>query len=338
MRPKMQQNLFNTKIPHSIHLAPMDDVTDIAFRKTIVDSTKIKLYTYSEMTASERIIANFKGTEEKIQRYEKEKRYSIQIFSGSGENLKKAISILDKKADFDYINLNFGCPSKKIIKNKAGAYWLKYPEKIVKLTKEISKEFDRLTIKVRLGMNEVNTDYLKNVKAKIIVVHGRTAKQGYSGKADWNEIMKIKEKVKEEVVGNGDIFSAETALNKLKKISIMIGRGVLINPLIFKEIQGKLNEEDSKMKENIDVKERNNLESKNEQKLKTEERIRLFRKYIENCKEFNTQFGKVKKNSMFFVKGLKNNKWIKEKIQKSKSIEMIESIFDELEHRYSEND
>ena len=151
-----------------------------------------------------------------------------------------------RKKDFDIIDINCGCPAYKVVRIGAGSELMKNPEHIGKIVKTLSLKIKKpITIKIRLGINDKKINALEVAKiaekngASAITIHGRTQKQGYSGKADWKLIKKIKETLKIPVIGNGDITTPEEFVEKLKYSNvdaIMIGRGAIGNPYIFKQI------------------------------------------------------------------------------------------------------
>lgn len=276
-----------------LHLAPMHDYTDVAFR-TLISKTA-KVVTYSEMLHSEAIIRN-KIEQWKIERG-KALEYGVQIFGNKINEMIKAAKILEKNQDIDFINFNFGCPSKNILESKAGGYWLKNPKRMIAFSKKCRKELAmNYSFKTRLGFNRNISEIFVNLEVDELILHGRTVKQGFSGKANYEPIYKLKENANFSVIGNGDIFKKEDFFQKKNNLDgLMIGRGVLANPSIFSEIQNnkKLNQ------------------------------IELFFQYLDLAKEHNIDFQRIKNVSFIFSKGLKNAKEIREKISKAKTIDEI---------------
>ena len=225
------------KLKSKLILAPMHNVTNIAFR------IMCKKYGAS-LVCTELLSANAVAREDNLNlklaiTNKSENPVSAQLFGQNTENIVKAAKILEKQ--FDIIDINFGCPSKNILEQGAGAALLKRKNKIKEIVEETSKAIKKpLTVKIR---NEDAVEIAKiceKAGASAIIIHARTIKQGYSGKADWNIIRQIKENVKIPVIGNGDVIDGESAEQMLKQTScdyIMIGRGAIGNPFIFKQIK-----------------------------------------------------------------------------------------------------
>jgi nifR3 family TIM-barrel protein len=192
---------------------------------------------------------------------------ALQIFGADKEYLVKAVKILNEVGHHDVLDINMGCPVNKVIKARAGSYWLKDPldsyEK-VKAIVEVSKV--PVTVKVRLGYDKENINVVEIAKlmekagVKMICVHGRTRSDFYGGKVDLDWIKKVKESVNIPVVANGDIVDIESAIHTFEYTgcdAISIGRGSLGNPWIFSKINHYLNTKeilpDPSYKERIDV-------------------------------------------------------------------------------------
>ena len=236
-------------------LAPMEDVSDPPFRAICKENGADIMYT--EFISSEGLIRDAEKSTMKLDIYDEERPIGIQIFGGNIESMKLATAICEQ-ANPDIIDINYGCPVKKVACNGAGAGILQDIPKMVKMTKEIVKSTSLpVTVKTRLGWDE-NSKYivevaerLQDVGIKAISIHGRTRKQMYKGEADWTLIGEVKNNPRMHipVFGNGDINSGEKALEMKKKYGIdgvMIGRAAIGYPWIFNEIKSYL-----KNKENI---------------------------------------------------------------------------------------
>ena len=229
-----------------ILLAPMEDVSDPPFRK-ICKKFGVDLM-YTEFISSEGLIRDAVKSTKKLDIFDAERPIGIQIFGGNEESMKRAAEIVSEVKP-DIIDINYGCPVKKVTCKGAGAGILQNIPKMVKLTDIIVKSTDiPVTVKTRLGWDEKSmyivdvAEKLQDVGIKAISIHGRTRKQMYKGKADWSLIEKTKEnpRLNIPVFGNGDLFSAMDVKRK-KDFSnvdgVMIGRGSIGYPWIFKEIK-----------------------------------------------------------------------------------------------------
>jgi tRNA-dihydrouridine synthase B len=227
-------------------LAPMEDVSDPPFRALCKKHGADLMYT--EFISSEGLIRDAAKSVQKLDIYEYERPVGIQIFGYDIESMKKATEIIDK-TNPDIIDINYGCPVKKVACKGAGAGILQDIPKMVRMTAEIVKATKLpVTVKTRLGWDE-DTKYvvetaerLQDVGIEAISIHGRTRKQMYKGEADWTLIGDVKNnsRMKIPVFGNGDIDSPEKALefkNKYGIDGIMIGRASIGYPWIFNEIK-----------------------------------------------------------------------------------------------------
>ena len=228
-----------------ILLAPMEDVSDPPFRK-ICKRFGVDLM-YTEFISSEGLIRDAVKSTKKLDIFNFERPIGIQIFGGNEDSMKRAVEIVSEVKP-DIIDINYGCPVKKVTCKGAGAGILQDIPKMVKLTKSIVESTNiPVTVKTRLGWDEKSmyivevAEKLQDVGIKAISIHGRTRKQMYKGSADWTLIEKTKEnpRLHIPVFGNGDVFSAHDVKEK-KDFSnvdgVMIGRGSIGYPWIFNEI------------------------------------------------------------------------------------------------------
>tara|TARA_B100000902_G_scaffold365824_1_gene387081 strand:+ start:825 stop:1805 length:981 start_codon:yes stop_codon:yes gene_type:complete len=227
-------------------LAPMEDVSDPPFRKLCKKGGADLMFT--EFISSEGLIRNATKSVQKLDIFEFERPIGIQIFGNDIQSMKEATKIAtDAKPDI--IDINYGCPVKKVTCKGGGAAILQDIPKMVKMTSEIVKSTNLpVTVKTRLGWDE-NTKYivevaekLQDVGIKAISIHGRTRKQMYKGDADWELIREVKNnpRMNIPVFGNGDVICPKTAKEKKEKYNvdgIMIGRGSIGNPWIFNQIK-----------------------------------------------------------------------------------------------------
>ena len=227
-------------------LAPMEDVSDPPFRAVCKENGVDVMYT--EFISSEGLIRDAAKSTQKLDIFEYERPIGIQIFGYDIDSMKEATEIT-ASANPDLIDINYGCPVKKVACKGAGAGILQDIPKMVEMTAEIVKSTSLpVTVKTRLGWDE-STKYIEEVAERLqdvgieaLSIHGRTRKQMYKGEADWSLIGKIKEnpRIKIPIFGNGDIDSPEKAKLYKERYNvdgIMIGRASIGYPWIFKEIK-----------------------------------------------------------------------------------------------------
>ena len=227
-------------------LAPMEDVSDPPFRTLCKVHGADMMYT--EFISSEGLIRDAAKSRQKLDIYEKERPIGIQIFGSEIDSMRRAAEISAASGP-DVLDINYGCPVKKVACKGAGAGILQDIPKMVSMTKEIVDAVDLpVTVKTRLGWDD-NTKYivevaerLQDVGIQAISIHGRTRAQMYKGEADWTLIRAVREnpRMSIPVFGNGDVDSPEKALayrNEYGVDGIMIGRGSIGNPWIFDQIK-----------------------------------------------------------------------------------------------------
>jgi tRNA-dihydrouridine synthase B len=227
-------------------LAPMEDVSDPPFRALCKLHGADMMYT--EFISSEGLIRDAAKSRQKLDIYEKERPIGIQIFGSEIDSMRMAAEISAASGP-DVLDINYGCPVKKVACKGAGAGILQDIPKMVSMTKEIVDAVDLpVTVKTRLGWDD-NSKYivevaerLQDVGIQAISIHGRTRAQMYKGEADWTLIREVRQnpRMKIPVFGNGDVDTPEKALayrNEYGVDGIMIGRGSIGNPWIFNEIK-----------------------------------------------------------------------------------------------------
>ncbi|MDH3648927.1 MAG: tRNA dihydrouridine synthase DusB [Saprospiraceae bacterium] len=227
-------------------LAPMEDVSDPPFRALCKAQGCDLMYT--EFISVEGLIRDAVKSVQKMDIYDEERPVGIQIFGAELDSMRRAAEIVEE-AQPEILDINFGCPVKKVVCKMAGAGILQDLDKMVELTEAIVKSTSLpVTVKTRLGWDEhtkyvdVVAERLQDVGIKALTIHGRTRKQMYKGEADWTLIAKIKEnpRIYIPIFGNGDIDSPDKAVKYKGQYGvdgIMIGRASIGNPWIFREIK-----------------------------------------------------------------------------------------------------
>jgi len=227
-------------------LAPMEDVSDPPFRALCKKHGADLMFT--EFISSEGLIRDAIKSRKKLDIFDYEKPIGIQIFGGDEEAMAMSAKIVDAVQP-DLVDINFGCPVKKVVCKGAGAAVLKDVDLMVRLTKAVVQSTHLpVTVKTRLGWDDNNinimevAERLQEVGIKALSIHGRTRAQMYKGEANWTMIEKVKSNphIEIPIFGNGDITTPEKALdykNKYKVDGIMIGRAAIGYPWIFNEIK-----------------------------------------------------------------------------------------------------
>lgn len=237
-----------------VFLAPMEEVSDAAFRCLCKRFGADVLI--SEFVSSEALIRDAEKSQKKMVFGEEERPFGIQIFGHDINSLRGAAEIAAAQNP-DFVDINWGCPVKKVVNKGAGAAILKDIPKMVKLTEAVVKAVNiPVTVKTRLGWDETSkpivevAERLQDIGIQLLSIHGRTRAQMYSGQADWRLIGEVcnNPRMNIPIIGNGDIDSGIKAVEygKLYGVDgVMVGRAAIGNPFIFKEIKNALNHKET---------------------------------------------------------------------------------------------
>ncbi|MBT4135706.1 tRNA dihydrouridine synthase DusB [archaeon] len=306
------------KLKSKVVLAPMHDITNVAFR---LMCKKYGAGLVSTGLLSANALSRGNKAVVKLVLMDKSERPIVgQIFGQNTENLVKAGKFLENEG-FDIINLNFGCPSSKIIKQGCGSALLRRKNKIAEIVKAVSESVKKpVSVKIRIGIDrKVNGVEIAKIceenGADLIIVHARTLEQGYAGKADWSVIKEVKDAVKIPVIGNGDVVDGESCKQMFEETGcdyVMIGRAAIGNPFIFKQVNAFL--------KNGQIVEQTK-----------EEKIADYFEYIELTRKFGI-FSVVdaKMRAQEFTKGLEGSNKLRRKLNSVKSWEEIEKLMKEV--------
>lgn len=304
-----------------IFVAPMAGVTDYPYRQILREMGA--KFIYSEMVSSKGLVYGSKRSEELLDYNNQNDGYiNIQIFGEEAKFIVKAAKMIEDKYKPDFIDLNMGCPAPKVVKNGSGSALMKTPEKVKEIVFEMSTHLDTpVTVKMRSGWNNENINAVKIAKisenngAKAVAVHGRTREQYYSGSVNYDIIEKVKQAIKVPVIGNGDIFdidSAEKMFNYTNCDGIMVARGIQGNPWLVKRLK-KYFEDSIRLP-----------------KPSPSQKIEMAIKHLNKAVDYygaEIAIPKMRKHISWYLKGLKNSTYVKDKINKLiEKNEVIETL------------
>jgi tRNA-dihydrouridine synthase B len=310
-------------------LAPMEDVSDPPFRAVCKDNGADLMYT--EFISSEGLIRDAIKSRQKLDIFDYERPVGIQIFGGDEESLAMAAKIVEV-TNPDLLDINFGCPVKKVALKGAGAGVLKDIDLMVRLTSAVVKATSLpVTVKTRLGWDDSNrnieevAERLQDVGIQALAIHGRTRTQMYKGEADWTLIGKVKNnpRIKIPIFGNGDIDSPEKALQYKDRYGvdgIMIGRAAIGYPWIFNEIKHYVQTGEQLPSPTL------------------EDRVAVCKKHLYKSVEWKgpmVGIFEMRRHYTNYLKGLPNIKEYRFKLVTLKTAEEINEVLDEVARVYA---
>ena len=233
----------NVQLDNEVFLSPMAGVTDLPFRTICKEKGCGMLYT--EMINAKALCYDDENTKKMLRMEKDEHPVAVQIFGSDPEFMGKAASIMNQYPN-EILDINMGCPTPKVVKNGDGSALMRNPKLAAEVLSAVVKNSEKpVTLKIRKGWDDdcINAVEIAKIAQECgisaLAIHGRTREQFYSGKADWDIIAEIKQAIEIPVIGNGDVFEVQDAINMLEKTkcdAIMIGRGAQGNPWIFNRI------------------------------------------------------------------------------------------------------
>ena len=313
-----------------IMLAPLAGVTDAAFRIICEENGADK--TFTEMVSVNALLYDNKATHEIMYRSDLEKNCNIQIFGNDPAIIEKVVKEkINPRDDFKEISFNMGCPAPKIFKNGQGSALMGDIRKSQEIAKTLVDSTDKIVnIKFRLGIDENSINYIDFGKAledagvDYVILHARTRDQQYSGKANWDDIRKLKEALSIPVVANGDCFSVEDYIKIIEITSadgVMIARGAMGNPFIFRQIKDYLKGEKIKDPTYDDI-----LDT-----IKRQYDISL------TYKEERLVINQMRKHVGWYIKGLPQAASYRDRVNKLRTSEEIFDLLDEYRKYLEDN-
>lgn len=309
------------KFEKSIMLAPMAGISDLPFR--IICSMMGCDVVYSEMVSAKALYYKDKKTEKLLEISKNESPVAVQIFGSDAEIMARAAHTLNSRENA-ILDINMGCPAPKIIKNGDGSALMKTPKLAGEIIKAVVKESIKpVTVKIRKGWDSGSVNAVEIAKiaeengASAVAVHGRTREQFYTGKADWDIIKQVKDVLSIPVIGNGDVFGAQSAkamFDYTNCDAIMVGRGAQGNPWIFRQINEYVNTGELLKVPTL------------------KERIETVINHMDlliDCKGEYVGIREMRKHIAWYIKGYKNSARIRDDVNRINTAEEMKTILND---------
>ena len=302
-----------------LYLAPLAGITDSTYRRLCYENGADAAVT--EMVSAKALHFMNENTCDLLRTYPEEHPLIVQLFGSDPQILAEQAARVEREYDFDGIDLNFGCPAPKIVKNHEGSFLLTQPEKIEEIVRAITDVVHLpVSAKIRKGFYKDENCAVEAALAaeqggaSMITVHGRTTAQMYSGKADWSVIREVKEALHIPVIGNGDVVdgpSAERMLEETGCDGIMIGRASRGDPWIFDRIHAYLRGEDDRTP------------------IQAQERIQMAIRHAEMIvadKGEYTGILQMRSHVIYYIKGFKGSTRMRARLQSITSLEELKDL------------
>ena len=310
----------NVKLENQLILAPLSAVNCIAFR--IQCRMHGAAMVTSAMIDCDGLVSCEDERRNYLLHYAKEERpVAGQLVGVDKAHMVEAAKILEPHVDI--IDINLGCPDNDVVGKKAGSFLTKHPEQIKKFLPAVVEAVKKpVTAKIRIGWDENNitalqtAELLESYGVKAITIHGRTRKQFFEGKADWDIIRKVKDKANIPIIANGDVFNpkqAKAIMERTQCEAIMIGRASMGNPRIFEQIN-------------------HYLETGIEEEIDPREKVKDFLEFLELYKkhEIKQKFPEIKHHALWYIKGIGGCKKIKNEIVRCENEEQLLKIINDF--------
>lgn len=310
----------DVNLPSQLVIAPMAGVSNYPFRQILREYTDGLIC--MEMISDKGLNYRNKKTLEMIKIADNEHPISLQLFGGDVESIVKAAIYIDENSSCDIIDINMGCPVKKVLKTGGGSDLLKDPQRVYEIVSSVVKAVNKpVTVKMRAGFDTDSINYIEigqlveKAGASAITLHARTRSQFYQGKANWDYIKDLKANVNIPVIGNGDINSVDDAIRMLEETNcdgIMVGRGILGNPFLAREIEHYL-----KTKELLAPP-------------SDEEKIKVALKHLQlSVDYYGEKLGVIQMRShgAWYLKGIHNNAHVRQALNKAETYDEMKKVF-----------